>query len=123
MKKIWHNLSLVILGLTSLMIFKTASAAILPNTDQTTWHLCKPGEAGCTDIVNLVIGNATSLALSLAGGIAIAFIIYAGFTYMTAYGNEARATQAKTIMLYAIIGLVIIILARVIYGEVISIVH
>ena len=121
MKKIAQKISLLSLGLWSALNIKVASAAILPGTDPTTWRLDVGNPAN--DIVNIVIQNATRLALGLAGGIAVFLIIYAGFTYTTAYGNEARATQAKTIMLYAIIGLVIIILAQVFYNEILSIVR
>jgi len=121
MKKIIQNFSLLIVGLLSIVNTKIASAAILPNTDPTTWHLDPTNPVN--DIVNIVIHNATSIALSLAGGIAVALIIYAGFMYMTAYGNEARATQAKNIMLWAVVGVVVIIVSTVIYNEIVSIVH
>ena len=37
--------------------------------------------------------------------------VYAGFLYVTAYGEEDQVSKAKKIMLYAVIGLVVVILS------------
>ncbi|GEM_PF-1057708 len=50
----------------------------------------------------------------LVGGVAVLFLIYGGLQYVTAAGNKDRADSAKRTILYATIGLVIIVLARVI---------
>jgi len=47
-------------------------------------------------------------------GAAVAAIIYAGILYFTAYGNEERPRQAKNIIIGAIIGIIIILLAQTI---------
>ena len=52
----------------------------------------------------------TKTALSIAGAIAILFIIVGGIQYITAQGEDA-AGAAKSRILNAIIGLVIILLA------------
>ncbi len=52
--------------------------------------------------------NVLKVALGLVGIIAVAAVIYGGFTYITSFGNEDRAKTAKQIILYAIIGLIII---------------
>lgn len=96
-------------------------AAILPGTSPETWKL-DPSPGSGSDIVNVVIGNVTQLAFTLAGGIAVLMFIYGGFTYITAYGNEARATTAKNIMIWAVVGLVVVICAKVIYAEIVGLV-
>ena len=50
-------------------------------------------------------------ALGLLGMLATVLIIYAGFKWMTAVGNEEQAGEAKKIMYQAVIGLVIIMSA------------
>ncbi len=55
-----------------------------------------------------------NIALAVAGLIAVLFLIIGGFRYITAAGNEETAEQAKKIILNAIIGIVVIILAFVI---------
>lgn len=52
----------------------------------------------------------------LAGIIAVIIIIVAGFMYVTSSGDAAKVTKAKNAILYAVIGLVITILAFVITG-------
>lgn len=64
--------------------------------------------------VRSLIANGTQIALSVAGGIAAIYIIIGAIQYFTAYGDEQKATAAKNTILYAIIGLIIIILAKVI---------
>ncbi len=52
--------------------------------------------------------------LEVAGLLAILMIIIAGFRYITAQGNEEQVTQAKQSLQWAIIGLVVALLAYVI---------
>jgi len=68
--------------------------------------------------INALMKNVVQLALSIAGGIAIIFIIWGAFQYFTAYGNEEKAQNGKKIITWAIIGLVVMILAKVIVGEI-----
>ena len=46
---------------------------------------------------------------SILGVVAIILIIYSGFTWMTARGNEAQVTKAKDNLYNVIIGLIFII--------------
>jgi len=43
--------------------------------------------------------------------VVVLFIFYGAFLYFTAYGDEARATQAKKTITYAIVGLIIALLS------------
>lgn len=84
-------------------------AQILPTTSP---------EAYTIEDIKILIANVISLALTIAGGIAIILLIWAGFQYFTAYGNEEKATKAKTTITWVIIGLVVIILAKIIIQEI-----
>lgn len=68
--------------------------------------------------IGTLIAKAVNLALSVAGGLAIIYLMIGAIQYFTAYGDEAKATTAKNTILYAIIGIVVIVLAKVIIGEV-----
>lgn len=57
---------------------------------------------------------AINIGLSIAGLVAVLFIIYGGFQYMTSAGNEERAETGRRTLVNAIIGLVVIILSYVI---------
>ena len=46
--------------------------------------------------------------LSLAAFIAF---VYAGFLYVTAYGNDEQVQKSKKIMIYAVVGLIVVMLS------------
>ncbi len=46
--------------------------------------------------------------------IAVLMIIYGGFVYITAAGDPTKATQAKSILTFAVIGLAIALIAKLI---------
>jgi uncharacterized membrane protein YidH (DUF202 family) len=71
--------------------------------------------------IKALITNIGQMALTIVGGIAIIYIILGGYQYFTAFGNEEKATKAKTTITWAIVGIVVIILAKVILMEVWSI--
>ena len=50
-------------------------------------------------------------ALSLLGMIALVLVLYAGYLWMTASGNEEQVTKAKTLLQQAVIGLAVIFLS------------
>lgn len=54
------------------------------------------------------------VALLIVGSLAVLFLVYGGFRYITASGNEENAEAAKKIITNAILGLVIVILSFVI---------
>lgn len=66
------------------------------------------------DPIYQLIGRAIQLAMTLAGIIAVIYIIIGAFKYFTAYGDEAKATSAKTTITWAVVGVAVIILAKVI---------
>ena len=54
------------------------------------------------------IGNVIRTLLGLAGSLTIIMMTYAGILWMTAGGKEKRVTQAKNIIVWTVIGLVLI---------------
>lgn len=63
-----------------------------------------------------IIENIGTWILTIAGGIAILFLIYGGVVYIT--GGEKGAESGKKIIVNAIIGIIIIALAAVIVNAV-----
>lgn len=47
-------------------------------------------------------------ALTIVGVIALAYIVYGGFLYITAHGDSSQVDSAKEIIIYAVIGIVVI---------------
>lgn len=79
---------------------------------------CKPDATGknCVGVTNIndFLKDVWSVGSILFGGLAILKIVFAGVMYATAAGNAQRTSSAKEHLLYAIIGLVVIILANII---------
>lgn len=59
--------------------------------------------------IQTLLSNAINLLTGVAGIIAFIFIIIGGYQYMTSIGNEEQANKAKQTLLYAFIGLIIIL--------------
>jgi len=62
------------------------------------------GSLGLAGIVGQIVGY----VLSLLGVLFMILIIYAGFLWMMARGNDAESTKAKDMMVNAVIGLIIV---------------
>ncbi len=73
-----------------------------------------------TTDIRLIIARIIRVALGLLGIVAVVLILYAGFTWMTAGGDEERVSQAKKIMINAVIGLAIVLSSYAIASFVIS---
>ena len=56
----------------------------------------------------------------VAGAVAVLIMIVGGIRYITSTGDSKRIQAAKDTILYAVLGLIIIILARAIVGYVIT---
>jgi len=69
---------------------------------------------------NPVIGAVIQTFLSILGIIFLILMIYSGYSWMTAHGDEQKVTKAKETITAAIIGLVIVIGAYAITFLVIS---
>ncbi len=77
---------------------------------------CKqqPGSAGCPTAGGdpaKIIAKAAAI-LSIIGGIAaVMAVMYGGFTYVTSNGDASKAGKGRQIITYALIGLVVIVIA------------
>jgi hypothetical protein len=72
-----------------------------------------------TDAVS-IIGVIINAALGILGVVMVLLIIYAGYMYLTAQGDDDRVADAKKLIRNAVIGMIIIMLSYVIAGFVIS---
>ena len=64
--------------------------------------------------------NVLNFALTFLGLIAVAFIVYAGFLYVTSGGDDGNMEKAKKIILYAVIGILVILAAFALVNTVIQ---
>ena len=70
-----------------------------------------PRGAVSPDSLSEIIAKIIKTVLGFLGMIFLALIIYAGFRWMTAAGNDENISKAKKILSAALIGLVIILIS------------
>jgi len=78
-------------------------------------QICSPFKGtninNLTDFINFVLEN---IVLPIGSIIAVFFLIYAGFLFVTAGGNEDKLATAKKTFLWTIVGIAILLGAVVI---------
>ena len=67
-----------------------------------------------------VVKNIINVILYIIGVLSVAFIIYGGIKYSMSAGDAAKVKSAKDTLMYAIIGLIVAILAYAIVNFVIT---
>ncbi len=130
-KKITVNLLIFILiGFFSLVPI-TAFAlnlkdAFQVNNDNTNDPLDKVAQEAGYDVsdatgkIDVLISTVINTALSLLGVIFLALMIYGGYLWMTARGNEQQAQKARDLIIAALIGVAIVVAAYAITWFVMS---
>jgi hypothetical protein len=101
-------IAVIFLSLAVLLLLGNYVLAQETNVGGLTSEFAAQAGFGTTDI-RITIANIIRIFLGLLGIIATVIILYGGFIYMTAAGNEEKITKAKRILRDAIIGLLIIL--------------
>lgn len=99
---------------TLLGLFVIAASFIIVNI------VFNPAE-GVADLINLIT-NLIAAVLGLLALIAVAYLVYAGFRYITATDEEA-ARRARQQIVYVIVGLVVILLSLIVVNFVINVLN
>ena len=73
-----------------------------------------------TEDLSTTISNIINAVLALVGVVALGVILYGGFRWMTAAGNEEAVGEAKKIITAGVIGLIIVIVAWAVVSFVIT---
>lgn len=63
-----------------------------------------------TDLAT-VVGNVILAILTITGLIFLVLIVYAGFKWMLAQGEEQKITEARNLIIHSTIGLIVVITA------------
>lgn len=81
----------------------------------------------CTDVSSNGTGSLQAVAKKvvnifsiIVGIVAVIFVIYGGFRYITSGGDSGSVGNAKNTLIYALVGLVIVALAQLIVHYVLS---
>jgi hypothetical protein len=94
-----------------------------------TWYKYLPsvnvtvnGNAICTPQFNnlvdvwLIVAAVIEILLRVAAIIAVIFVVYGGFTYMTSQGDASKVAQGKDTLVAALAGLCIAVIAATLVG-------
>ena len=115
-KKILFTVILIIFFLTGMQVFAADNNHGLDTTMKALKNeaINEKIDAGTKPEVSKVIGRIVGGALGLLGSIFFVMLVYGGFMWMTAQGNESQVGKAKDIITWAVWGVAIILLAYVI---------
>ncbi len=91
-----------------LLVCVAVAAPAFVHAQQASSTITNP--IGCNKIDECVL-LVVNYVLGLAGVLALAAIVYGGFLYITAAGNQDRIEQGKHAIFYSIVGLVVIALS------------
>lgn len=102
---------LIATGLMAIALFVASSTAFAQSATATecppflnALNACQPGIKG---VVLLIV----NFFLGFLGLLALVMVIYGGFLYVSSAGNEENVGKAKKILIYAAIGIVVILVA------------
>lgn len=75
------------------------------------WNACLDNNVATLRCIPIVFTNVIRGALVFVGVIALLFIIYSGFSFVTSGGDPKKVQGARSTMTFAIIGLVVVLLS------------
>lgn len=82
--------------------------------------LCETGEDSSLTGSDGIIARITNAIAVISGILAVIIIIWGGFTYITSGGDTNKTTSARNMITYAVIGLIVIVLAQTLIAFVLS---
>lgn len=111
---------LISVGLLSVFLFAFGfttvfgAGEVLPVVDSVTDLTILTVEGRVVTLINYII--------SIIAIVAVVMIIYAGYLYVSSSGDEKKLGQAKSLILYAVIGLIVVVVSYSIVGFVNSLI-
>jgi hypothetical protein len=114
----------IMLGLTTLVLVAfsmfgemvSAQGMINPGDNPSAVSQQTGGESSFRQIVL----NIVNFILYFLGLIAVIMVIYGGITYVISAGNQESVEKAKKIIMYAVIGLIIVLISFALVNTILS---
>jgi len=112
----------IVLGLSSLLLLVftalggTAGAQLINPGDVPSNIAAATGGEGS---IRALILRIVDFILLFLGLLAVIMIIYGGITYVSSAGNQEKVDQAKKIIMYAIVGIIIVLISFALVNTVI----
>jgi hypothetical protein len=73
------------------------------------------GIGGCNDNpakISTTVQNIVNIFSAIIGVVTVIVVIIAGFQYVTSAGDSSKVGRAKTTLIYAIVGLLVVLLSQ-----------
>jgi type IV secretory pathway VirB2 component (pilin) len=102
--------------LTSSMALVNAQGFISPSDSPEAVQQATGGEGSFRDLARRIV----DYILGFLGFVAVVMVIYGGFLYVTAAGENEKIEKGKKIILYAVVGIIIILLSYAIISTVLG---
>lgn len=83
--------------------------SLAQETSNPTFNIQIPNPFAADNIYELIEKIVNDILMPVGGVIAALMVMYAGFLFVTARGNEAQITKAKQALLWAVIGAAILL--------------
>ena len=117
-----------LIALSLVLSFGLVAPAILPNNNQVAYANAKTqiqsglkAAGGDTkDTSGTLITKLINVMLFIIGVLSVIMIIYGGIIYVISAGDSGRVSKAKNTIMYAIVGLIVALLAYAIVNFVIT---
>lgn len=120
MKRITQKIALTLAALLTLAAFSPGLSLALDTKGAIQCGVNGANGADCaaqppqTSSLDSTVKTLINLLSVIVGIVAVIMIIIAGFKYITSAGDSNKVTSAKSTLLYALIGIVIVALAQTI---------
>lgn len=98
-----------------LTLLATASSQVTTGINQACASACNTGTT-----LGGVFANVANILVFLVGAVSVIMIIIGGLRYVTSNGDSKQTEAAKNTVLYAVIGLVVAIVAYAIVNYVVT---
>ena len=110
-KKIFSGIVLlmIFLFLVSLPLFVVGEEGTLRGSGSPTATISNPLKNGTDNLLDLLKLVLTEIVMPIAAVVSVVYIIWAGFKYVTAQGNQKAIEEAHQNLLYALIGVGILL--------------
>jgi hypothetical protein len=115
MKKLIASIqTLAVIGGTALLVPSVALAQAanpFQNAQSLSQNVGQQAGVGNQQDLPVIVGRVINILLGFIGIILLLLILYAGFLWMTAQGDDGRVKKARAIISNAVVGLIILVAA------------
>lgn len=119
MKTIIQTFAVLAIVLLGIALFATSHEA-MAQASEVQDGVNSIGGTGSSGNLMTGVRRLTDVFLFLIGAVSVIMIIFGGFKYVTSGGDSSGVTSAKNTILYAVIGLVVAMLAYAILDFVLT---